>query len=229
MEGISEFWSNVEKKAKRLMPVQVFPAVVSSIDEESRTCVVKFNETVEYTDVRLFAVVKTDMPGFCLIPKQDSTVLVGRIAGSNELYVVMFSEIDKVLGSIGENVEVSMDADGITYKNEKTDLTVSSGTLKATLGNVALEIKDNKVSLDAEEVDFNGGGNKGLAKVEEIKKNFESLKQYVETMNNAVVAGLNGVGAGPTASGAAGAGAYQGAMAGQSIMIGDMENPKVKH
>lgn len=229
MESVTEFWSNVEKKVKKLIPVQVFPAVVSSIDEDSRTCTVIFNDNVEYTDVRLYAVVNADMAGFCLVPKQDSMVLVGRIAGSNELYVAMFSEVDKILGTIADNVEVSVDADMVSYKNDKTEIVIKSAELVAKMDGVAIEIKDNKVCIDADEVDFNGGKNKGLAKVDEIKKNFNSLKKYVETMNNAVFAGLNGIGLGPTASGSAGASAYQGAMAGQSILIADMENPKVKH
>lgn len=229
MESVLKFWENVERKAKGLVPFQVFPAVVTAVDEELRTCTVRVNDRVDIEDVRLHAVADSALRGFCLVPAVDSTVLVGRIANSNELYVALFSEIDKVLGTLGDKVEMSMDAGGLAYKNDKTEITVKSGEAVVKLDGATIEVKGNKVAIDADEVAFNGGKNKGLPLVDEIKKNLDAIKNYVTAMNTAVVTGLNGVGIGPTASGSAGAGAYQGAMAGQAIVLGDMENKKVKH
>lgn len=229
MESVLKFWNNVERKAKGLVPFQVFPAVVSAVDEDLRTCTVRVNDNVDFEDVRLYAVADSSLKGFCLIPAVDSMVLVGRIANSNELFVAMFSEIDKIIGSIGDKVEFTADAGSLVYKSDKTEATVKSGEAAFKLDKATIEVKGNKIAMDADEITFNGGQNKGLAIVDEIKKNLDSIKNYVTSMNTAVVTGLNGIGAGPTAAGSAGAGAYQGAMAGQAIVIGNMENTKVKH
>ena len=217
------------RKAKDLVPLQVFPAVVREVDEDLRTCKVRVNDNVDFVDVRLYALADTDLKGFCLIPAVDSTVMVARIANSNELFVSLFSVVDKVLGTIGENVEFSADGEQLHYLNDKTDITVKSGEVTATLDGVTLEIKDNKVKVDADEIVFNGGNNKGVPNVDDIKRNLDAIKNYLTAMNTAVSTGLNGVGLGPAASGTAGAGAYQGAMAGQSIVFGNMEDTKVKH
>lgn len=229
MESVLKFWENVERKAKGLVPFQVFPAVVSAVDEDLRTCTVRVNDRVDIEDVRLHAVADSSLKGFCLLPAMDSMVLVGRIANSNELFVAMFSEIDKITGSIGDKVEFTADAESLVYKNDKTEATVKSGEAVVKLDGATIEVKGNKVKMDADEITFNGGQNKGLAIVDEVKKNLDAIKNYVTAMNTAVVTGLNGVGTGPTASGSAGAGAYQAAMAGQAIVIGNMENTKVKH
>lgn len=229
MEEINRFWSNVGRKAKDLVPLQVFPAVVKEVDEDLRTCKVRVNDNVDFEDVRIYALADSDLKGFCLIPAVDSTVMVARIANSNELFVSLFSVVDKVLGTIGENVEFSADGEQLHYLNDKTDIMVKSGELTATLDGVTLEIKDNKVKVDADEIVFNGGNNKGVPNVDDIKSNLDAIKNYLTAMNTAVSTGLNGVGLGPAASGTAGAGAYQGAMAGQSIVFGSMEDTKVKH
>lgn len=229
MEEINRFWSNVCRKAKDLVPLQVFPAVVREVDEDLRTCKVRVNDNVDFVDVRLYALADSALKGFCLIPAVDSTVMVARIANSNELFVSLFSVVDKVLGTIGDKVEFSADAEQLHYLNNKTDITVKSGEVTATLDGVTLEIKGNKVKVDADEIVFNGGNNKGVPNVDDIKSNLDSIKNYLTAMNTAVSTGLNGVGLGPAASGTAGSAAYQGAMAGQSIVFGSMEDTKVKH
>ncbi|MCM1170320.1 MAG: hypothetical protein NC324_10345 [Bacteroides sp.] len=169
MENINKFWKNVSRKAKDLIPVQVFPAVVDSVDEGTRTCKVKVNDSVYFEDVRLYALVDDSLKGFCLLPAKDSTVLVGRIANSNELYVVSFSVVDKVLGTIGDDVEVSMDKKSLSYKNDK----------------VSLIIEGNKVSLDVDAdkdgIVLNGGSNNGLVKIKELT---DKINELVDSFNN---------------------------------------------
>lgn len=229
MEEINRFWSNVGRKAKDLVPLQVFPAVVKEVDEDLRTCTVRVNGNVDFEDVRLYALTDADLKGFCLIPAVDSTVLVARIANSNELFVAMFSVVDKVLGTIGDKAEFTADGEQLRYINDKTDIMVKSAKLTAKLDGVTLEITENKVKVDADEIVLNGGNNKGVANVDDIKSNLDAIKNYLTAMNAAVATGLTGVGLGPAASGQAGSAAYQGAMAGQSIVFGSMEDIKVKH
>lgn len=78
-------------------------------------------------------------------------------------------------------------------------------------------------------VTLNGGDNKGLVKLQELNDNLNSIKNYISALKSAINTGLNGVGASTAASGAAGALAFEGAMAGQMINFKNMENDKVKH
>lgn len=182
MEEINRFWSNVGRKARDLVPLQVFPAVVKEVDEDLRTCTVRVNDNVDFVDVRLYALADTDLKGFCLIPAVDSTVMVARIANGNELLVTMFSVVDKVVGSIGEKVEFSADGEQLHYINDKTDITVKSAELAAKLDGVTLEIKDNKVKVDADEISFNGGGNKGLVKVEKLISSLNKIESDINDL-----------------------------------------------
>ncbi len=229
MEGINKFWQNVTDRAKGLVPMQVFPAVVKKVDEKLRTCQVRVNDNVDFVDVRLYAVVDDSLKGLCLIPSVDSTVLVGRIANSNELFVCSFSVVDKVLGTIGDKVEFAADKESLHYKVDKTDMTVKSNDIQVKTEEVTFTVSKNNVTVDANEIKFNGGKNAGLAKVAEIQKNLDSLKNYVEVMNTAISSGLGSVGESTGASGKAGSAEYKKEMTGQSITFSDMENTAVKH
>lgn len=94
---------------------QVFPATVKEVNEDEFTCSVLFDDELEYTDVRLRSVIDPGKHGFAFIPSVGSMVLVGRIASSEQLFVAMFSEIDKVLFTSG-SLEVVVDADKIELK-----------------------------------------------------------------------------------------------------------------
>lgn len=80
---------------------------------------------------------------------------------------------------------------------------------------------------DLEKIIINGGTLGGLVKLQELKENLDSLKQYVEAMNNALPSAFNSVGASTAANGAMGATSYQSAMAGKTIQLKDMENTKI--
>lgn len=229
MESVFEFLRKMDEKTRGMIPVQVFPAVVSEVDETTRTCKVKVNDNVEFEDVRLYAVVDDSLNGFCLIPAVDSMVLVGRIGNGNELHVVSFSEVDKVLGTIGDNVEIAIDEESLSYKCDKTEATVKSNDIQVKTEGVTFTVSDKNVTVDAEEVVFNGG-KKGIPNVDSVEKNLKAIKSYVESMHTAIDAGLKGVGASTAASGALGAEAYGLAMeAVKPIQLEDMEDTKVKH
>lgn len=96
-----------------------FWGTVSDVDEPSRTCTVVIDDQ-PYADVLLYAITDKKLKGFCFIPKTDSTVLVSRIAGSNMMFVAMFSQVDKVLLSVGET-QIEVGADEITFNGGEND------------------------------------------------------------------------------------------------------------
>ena len=70
-----------------------------------------------------------------------------------------------------------------------------------------------KIEVDTDKIIFNGGNNNGLVKIEELKRNLNSLKNYVEAMASAVSTAFSAVGVGTAASGPNG----------QTVFITDME------
>lgn len=117
----------------------VFYATVKSVDPDKRTCVVVDGEEMEYDDVLLYAVANEGLKGWVLIPKADSTVLVGRIGGSNELYVAMFSEVDAALLTVGDTVEAAIDDKGLTLKADTTTLNATDKGLTLARGSAGLK------------------------------------------------------------------------------------------
>lgn len=169
MESVFKFWQHVEDRVKNLMPTQVFPAVVKEVDEDLRTCTVRINDNVDFEDVRLYAVIDDSLSGFCLIPAIDSTVLVARIANGNDLYVVSFSEVDKVLGTMGDKMEISLSETEFAY-TQKGD---------AADKNVTLKIADGKVTVDAKEIVFNGGKN-GMVNIKDLTTKLNGLVSEIK-------------------------------------------------
>lgn len=103
----------------------VFYGEVSAVNEGSRTCTVVM-EDIPYENVLLYAVENTELKGQVLIPRIGSTVLVERIA-NDRYFVVMFSEIDKVLLTIGENTIVEVSEECVRIQSgEKTTVTADA-------------------------------------------------------------------------------------------------------
>ncbi|MDE7149610.1 MAG: hypothetical protein K2O01_04285 [Bacteroidales bacterium] len=181
MESVFQFWQNVTRKTKSLMPLQVFAAQVEEVDEKKRTCRVKINDGVSFEDVRLYGLTDEGLKGFCLIPKQDSMVLVSRIDNGNELYVTMFSEVDKVLGTIGDKTEVAIEEQSLSYKCDKTEITVKSAEVAAKIDGVKMEVKDNEIRVKAKKITFNDGANDGLVKINDLTA---KINDFVDAFNN---------------------------------------------
>ena len=96
-------------------------------------------ESVTYDGVSLFAVENPKLKGPCIIPAVGSTVLVGRIGGSNELYIAMFSQIDKVLLTIGDDFVLEIGSQGIGIKADTTTIQASTGGLTFSRGSSSLK------------------------------------------------------------------------------------------
>ena len=85
---------------------------VKSVDENARTCDVQIGGIV-YEGVLLYSVEKENLGGRVLIPKRESAVIVARIDASDRLYVALFSEIDKVVFTLGDQVTMTCDGERI--------------------------------------------------------------------------------------------------------------------
>lgn len=93
---------------------------------------------------------------------------------------------------------------------------------------VRIDVGDMSVDVSKDGIVLNGGDLGGLVKIQEIKDNLDTLKQYCEALKNATSAGIKAVGAAMSANGATGANAFDAAMSSQSIVFKDMENDKIK-
>lgn len=212
------FFSN-RKKGEGI----VFQGVVTEVNEDEFTCTVKRDEEIDYFDVRLRALVNADLSGFAFIPKLQSSVLVCCIDNSNELFVCQFSEIDKVVYSSGEDKKISLlaDLEKMEIKwGDKITLTINEEIIKAVNDKSAIEVKNDKILI-------NGGDLGGLVMIKELKENLDSLKKFVEAIHNALPPAFSAIGAAMSANGILAANAYNGTMAGKTILIKDMENKKV--
>nr|DAT38267.1 MAG TPA: baseplate protein [Caudoviricetes sp.] len=117
-EDVGKFWSKIFRLIKD-HDKTILSGTVSAVNESDRTCTVKV-ENVEYEDVRLYGIVKGDLKGFCFIPKIGSQVLAGRIGGSNELFIAMFTEVDKAILTIGEKMNLTVEAENYCIQAKNT-------------------------------------------------------------------------------------------------------------
>ena len=181
---------------------------VDSVDEEARTADVSpIDESAPILGVNLQAV-QESKTGIVAIPKTGSDVVVAFLTDATAV-VVLMSDIDKIIATVGEDKPVELAA-------EK-----SAVTLK--LGDTIVDLKDDK------SITFNGGDNGGLVIIQELRDSLNSLKTYCETMKEAVSAGLKAVGASTSANGASGASAFDTAMISARIEIKNMENTDINH
>jgi hypothetical protein len=91
------------------------------------------------------------------------------------------------------------------------------------IGETTVVVKNNK------EITLNGGENGGLAIVSLIQDNFDSIKQYLDTLKTAIATGISAVGVGAAASGTIGAQAFNTAMTSAVVTLKDFENTNIKH
>lgn len=140
---------------------QVFLATVKTVDETEFFCTVETDTDIQYTDVRLRAVIDPELKGFCFIPKLESLVLVGRIGNSNQLYVQLFSEIDKILFTYLEDAEITFDMEKIFLRMKER----------------SIEIKEDAITFNAgDKGSFATDINKLVDRINDLEKELNDLK-----------------------------------------------------
>lgn len=101
--------------------VGIFPAVVKSVDKEKGFCSVEYGK-LEYTEVRLTAVIDDNKNQILTLPKVGSWVLVGMIENDiHRLYVNSYSEVE-ALRLVVEDTEFVIDKSGYKISREDKDL-----------------------------------------------------------------------------------------------------------
>ena len=156
----------------------VFYGEVSAVDEEARTCTVVM-EDIPYENVLLYAVENTELKGPVLIPGIGSTVLVERIA-NDRYFVAMFSEVAKVLLTIGENTTVEVSEECVRIQSgEKT-------TVTADAEKCLLQVGESVVKATEKGLTFVKGG-AGL------KKTLEELIDAITKLTVTTGVGPSGV------------------------------------
>jgi|GEM_PF-578519 len=149
-----------------------FFGVVTGVDPEERTCTVQY-EGVNYYDVRLYASIDAELKGMCTIPAEGSNVVVSKLGGSEQLYVSMFSSVDEVKFTCGEELTATMNEEGlvihtaenvVTTINEsgvviQTDENVTStfdasGLAVKTADNVTATFDSKGITIEADEAVF---------------------------------------------------------------------------
>lgn len=139
--------------------VNLLSATVDSVDEAKRTCIVTTISSqgqITIENVQLMASVDD---GILLIPTIDSTVFVA-YSTFNQPFIALFSGIDKVLLTAGENnATIQMDADGLL-----------------------LEIADTKVLIEDGQITLNDGALGGLVKVIDLVTKLNDLENKVNEL-----------------------------------------------
>lgn len=200
------------------------------VSVEGDLCRAKIDD-FEIPDIRLSSINGGSRNGLLVKPAAGSIILVADLSCGNlrELCAVAYSEIESVRFHQGDTT--------ITADGEKAEVVVGGSSAIVEDADIKLCKGDSSVVVESDVVEINGGTNKGLVKIENLRKSLESLKLYCEALKEATVAGFKGIGkvsvGEATADGGLGATAFGLKMEGVSITIddenGSMENKKVTH
>ncbi|WP_080058289.1 hypothetical protein [Spirosoma aerolatum] len=134
------------------VPIQVWPAIVKSIQGTNCTVDILGTDLEDVTDVNLRADDEAT-EGVLLIPRVGSFVYVGAVNNSvDSLYVCMVSEVDSVQVKMGNTV-VTVDQDQVHAVRDSCELllstlaTLKQGQTEVTLDSGKVSIKNAGVSL----------------------------------------------------------------------------------
>ena len=130
---------------QRLLKTVENSFIAKVIEDKSDTVDVEDMNGTKYTDVRKIATQGTQ--GILFKLKKDSFVIVGRISGSDELFVVMMSEIEKVEIKVDDTADIEIGGDiaikaksNIDVSSDKDiDVNSNKATIKTKSGDVAIE------------------------------------------------------------------------------------------
>ncbi len=155
----------IRKKIQELFESedQVFPVAVKKVNEDEFTCTVLFDDELEYTDVRLRSIIDPDKQGFAFIPTVGSMVQVGRVANSEQLFVALFSDIDKII---------------FVSPEQKTSLLITEQKIEMISG-------DRSVLIDGENglIVFNNADKNSFATdINKLTKRLNTIEQDINNL-----------------------------------------------
>lgn len=123
--------------------VPVFLAVVKSVDRNTNTCDVEYNE-MEIGEVRLQAIIKNNTKAQIYYPAVDSVVLVQRLGTKGDFFITMYSEIEEILTKIGDctlNIKDSF----LFQMNDGSKFEIKNGFLIEKSGETMKKIVDDLI------------------------------------------------------------------------------------
>lgn len=123
----------LEKFAGRYGPETIIAAKVLSYNSTDETIEVQLTSGLKIDDVRLKSMVKAGNK-FIVRPADNSLVLIGRIANSDEWVVVSVDEVEYLFVKLG-TVEMKVDDNGFVIKK-------GTDTLQKVLSDIIAEVNN---------------------------------------------------------------------------------------
>lgn len=133
---------------------KIFVGDVTSVDYDNDTVDVEING-LEMGSCRLRGIINSDGNKVVVYPSVGSTVLLGRIEDSNELYVQAVSEVDKVLVRLGD-MKLEATDQGFVF-NEGKHTTANADILKSELNKLSKRLDDVINALNSASPDSSTG------------------------------------------------------------------------
>ena len=159
IQGIKDLGNNGEES---------FIAVVENNYPKSDRIDVRSLSGTLYPDVRKRAALKKDKEGIIITPVKGSTIIVSRIAKSDELFVSMFSSVESIVIDGGENLGI-IKIEELTAKlnalvksvnrlieqfNSHTHVVATTGTASAQAGTAAKVVTSVSKAQDFKRSDY---------------------------------------------------------------------------
>jgi hypothetical protein len=147
MSGVSELIRAIQKVADKSpkQNVKVLECEVVSVNIEEKTCVVK-SVSIEDTEISEVKMQATNNDGFCLVPAIESMVVVS-VTKTKEPFIILTSDIDKILCVIDGNNFYTFDSEGFVFNNGLNGGLVVSKNIIEKINTIEKSINDLKFIL----------------------------------------------------------------------------------
>lgn len=153
------------KEALGIGEYEFYEGTVETVNDDD-TADILIDEEVTIPGVKLRAASDGTKTGIILVPEKDSYVVFAKVRGEADYVLIKTTGIDKVIFDVTTSME---------GKCPKVILTLDQ-----------VELKAKEVKIDSGTIAFNGGGNKGLAKVLSIAERLNLIEQDLTIAKAAV-------------------------------------------
>lgn len=144
MDGIERIRAGLRGLVE--VPVQVYVAVVKSIEGSNCTVDIASHDLYDVGEVNLRADDEAT-EGVLVVPRVGSVVYVAAVDNAvDKLFVCQVAEVDRVEVVIGQTKAV-IDKGGLTAQNSKTSLTLTSSTASLKQDSTTVELTGGKVAI----------------------------------------------------------------------------------
>lgn len=152
--------------------------IAKDVNEAKGTFTLVREHKEDYPEVSMNAYFE-DKGYFLLIPKENSTVVVGFADGEVDSFLISASQIVKVKLKIGD-FEVVLDKDTLSSKNTDSEFTQTKDYTKIKKGGKSIEVTSSDIV-------FNGGALGGLVKLGALVSDLNALKAAYNSHTHNVI------------------------------------------